>query len=108
MGFARSVFDNRNGRNGWSAFAAIELALWDIAGRHCGAPLADMIGGRARRDHVAVYVVADFRQLGEPVPDHEIIAHGFFGLDELPNDTTGPTRARIIEVLGGAPMTEQW
>jgi glucarate dehydratase len=50
MSFARSVFDNRNGRNGWSAFAAIELALWDIAGRRCGAPLADMIGGRARRD----------------------------------------------------------
>jgi len=50
MAFARSAFDNRNGRNGWSAFAAIELALWDIAGRRFGAPLADMIGGRARRE----------------------------------------------------------
>jgi 8-oxo-dGTP pyrophosphatase MutT (NUDIX family) len=62
----------------------------------------------SRRDHVAVFVIADFRQIGEPVPDHEIIAHGFFGLNELPNDTTGPTRARIIEVLGGAPVTERW
>jgi 8-oxo-dGTP pyrophosphatase MutT (NUDIX family) len=62
----------------------------------------------SRRDHVAVFVISDFRQIGEPVPDHEIIAHGFFGLDELPNDTTAGTRARIIEVLGGAPVTERW
>ena len=60
------------------------------------------------RDHVAVYVVRDFRQLGAPVPNLEIIAHGFFPLGELPNDTTGPTRARIIEVVGGAPISEHW
>lgn len=60
------------------------------------------------RDHVAVYVVHDFRQLGAPVPNLEIIAHGFFPLDELPNDTTAPTRARIIEVMGGAPISEYW
>jgi 8-oxo-dGTP pyrophosphatase MutT (NUDIX family) len=60
------------------------------------------------RNHVAVFVVRNFRQLGDPVPDYEIIAHGFFGLEELPNDTTAATRARIIEVLGGAPVTERW
>src|SRR3979409_2779366 len=27
------------------------------------------------RNHVAVYVVRDFRQIGPPVPDFEIIAH---------------------------------
>jgi 8-oxo-dGTP pyrophosphatase MutT (NUDIX family) len=62
----------------------------------------------SRRDHVAVFVIDDFRQLGPPVPDHEIVAHGFFPLDELPNDTTAATRARIIEVLGGAPVSERW
>jgi len=62
----------------------------------------------SRRDHVAVYVVRDFRQIAAPVPDREIIAHGFFGLDELPNDTTASTRARIFEVIAGAPLTEQW
>ena len=60
------------------------------------------------RNHVAVFVVRNFRKLGEPVPDYEIIAHGFFGLDELPDDTTAATRARIIEVVGGAPVTERW
>jgi 8-oxo-dGTP pyrophosphatase MutT (NUDIX family) len=60
------------------------------------------------RDHVAVFVVRDFRELGTPVPNLEIIAHGFFPLDDLPNDTTASTRARIIEVLGGAPIAEHW
>jgi 8-oxo-dGTP pyrophosphatase MutT (NUDIX family) len=62
----------------------------------------------SRRDHVAVYVVRDFRQIAEPVPDREIVAHGFFGFDELPNDTTASTRARIFEVIAGAPLTEEW
>ena len=60
------------------------------------------------RNHVAVFVVRDFRQIGPPVPNYEIIAHGFFGLDALPNDTTAATRARIIEIIGGAPVTERW
>ncbi len=62
----------------------------------------------SRRDHVAVFVVREFRQIAAPVPDHEIIAHGFFALDELPNDTTAGTRARIIEALGGIPISERW
>jgi 8-oxo-dGTP pyrophosphatase MutT (NUDIX family) len=62
----------------------------------------------SRRDHVAVFVLREFRQTAEPVPNSEIIAHGFFALDELPNDTTAGTRARIIEVMGGAPVSERW
>src|SRR6266853_5605969 len=38
----------------------------------------------SRRDHVAVFVVRDFRKIAQPVPDAEIIAHGFFALGELP------------------------
>jgi len=62
----------------------------------------------SQRDHVAVFVVRDFRQIGAPVPNFEIIAHGFFSLDALPDDTTAATRARIIEILGGAPAAERW
>ena len=62
----------------------------------------------SRRDHVAVFVVDHFRQIADPVPDREIVAHGFFPLDALPNDTTAPTRARIIEALSGVPITERW
>jgi ADP-ribose pyrophosphatase YjhB (NUDIX family) len=62
----------------------------------------------SRRDHVALFVVRAFRQRAAPVPDREIRAHGFFALDALPNDTTAATRARIVEVLGGAPVSERW
>jgi 8-oxo-dGTP pyrophosphatase MutT (NUDIX family) len=65
-------------------------------------------GKTSRRDHVAVFVVRAFRQTAPPTPDHEIIAHGFFGLDELPNDTTAGTRARIAEVLLDAPISDRW
>jgi 8-oxo-dGTP pyrophosphatase MutT (NUDIX family) len=62
----------------------------------------------SRRDHVAVYVVQDFRQDGPFEPNREIAAASFFALDALPNDTTAGTRARIAEVLGGGPMSEHW
>jgi 8-oxo-dGTP pyrophosphatase MutT (NUDIX family) len=60
------------------------------------------------RDHVTIYVVRDFRQTAPPVPNREIIAHGFFSIDALPEDTTAGTRARIAEVLGGRPGAERW
>lgn len=62
----------------------------------------------SRRDHVALYVVRGFRQDTAPVPDHEIIGHGFFAYDALPPDTTRGTRARIDEVLGGVPISPHW
>jgi ADP-ribose pyrophosphatase YjhB (NUDIX family) len=60
------------------------------------------------RDHVALFVVRDFHQPAAPVPDYEIIAHGFFAAGGLPGDTTAGTRARISEVLGGAAVNERW
>ena len=62
----------------------------------------------SRRDHVALYIVREFSQDGPPVPNHEIIAHGFFATDALPADTTRATRARIAEVVGGAAVSELW
>jgi 8-oxo-dGTP pyrophosphatase MutT (NUDIX family) len=62
----------------------------------------------SRRDHVVLFVVRAFRQIAEPVPDREIVAHGFFASEALPQDTTPSTRARIGEVLGGVPITERW
>jgi 8-oxo-dGTP pyrophosphatase MutT (NUDIX family) len=62
----------------------------------------------SRRDHVLVFVLREFRQTAVPVPGVEIIAHGFFAIEALPEDTTAPTRARIIEVMGRAPVTQRW
>lgn len=62
----------------------------------------------SQRDHVALYIVREFRQSAPPRPNREIVAHGFFSLDALPEDTSRATRARIAEVFGGAPVNELW
>jgi ADP-ribose pyrophosphatase YjhB (NUDIX family) len=62
----------------------------------------------SQRDHVALYVVTAFRQTAPPKPDHEILAHGFFALDALPEDTVASVRARIAEVMMGAPVSQRW
>lgn len=62
----------------------------------------------SRRDHVALFVVRDFRQEAMPKPNREIVAHGFFPPDALPPDTGPATRARIAEVFSGAPVSEMW
>jgi 8-oxo-dGTP pyrophosphatase MutT (NUDIX family) len=62
----------------------------------------------SRRDHVVLFVVRSFRQLGPPVPNREIVAHGFFPADALPADATSATRARIAEVMQGAPASPWW
>ena len=60
------------------------------------------------RDHVAVYVVRQYRQDRMPEPNHEIVACGFFGVADLQPDTTRGTQARIAEVLDNRPLTEDW
>jgi ADP-ribose pyrophosphatase YjhB (NUDIX family) len=62
----------------------------------------------SRRDHVALYVVRSFRQSAPPQPNREIIAHGFFAPNALPQDTVGAVRDRIAEVLGGRAVGEFW
>lgn len=62
----------------------------------------------SRRDHVALYVVRDFRQDAPPQPNREIVAHGFFPVDALPPDTTRGTRARLREILEEQRPAEEW
>ncbi|HET9717226.1 MAG TPA: NUDIX domain-containing protein [Pseudolabrys sp.] len=62
----------------------------------------------SRRDHVALFIVRDFQQEGEPRPNHEIVAHGFFAPDALPEGTTRGTRARIAEVFQAVTTSQLW
>ncbi|WGS22117.1 MULTISPECIES: NUDIX domain-containing protein [unclassified Bradyrhizobium] len=62
----------------------------------------------SRRDHVAVYVIRDYRQDRLPEPNREIVACGFFDPAALPDGTTPGTRLRIAEVLEGRPLTVTW
>ncbi len=62
----------------------------------------------SNRDHVALYVIRDFVQPSLPRANAEIVAHGFFARDQLPQDTTPATRARITEVMDGTKCSEKW
>ena len=62
----------------------------------------------SRRDHVALYIVREFRQDAPPVPNHEIVEHGFFAPGALPDGTSRATRARVAEVLEGVAVSEVW
>ena len=60
------------------------------------------------RDHVALYVVRSFQQTAPPKPNHEIVAHGFFAIQDLPAETSRATRERIAEVMTGRSASETW
>jgi 8-oxo-dGTP pyrophosphatase MutT (NUDIX family) len=62
----------------------------------------------SRRDHVALFIVREFRQDAPPQPNYEIIEHGFFAPGALPDGVSRATRARIAEVFGGAAVSEVW
>jgi 8-oxo-dGTP pyrophosphatase MutT (NUDIX family) len=62
----------------------------------------------SKRDHIAVFVVRDFRQTSPPKPNREILEHGFFPVNALPPGTTAGSRARIAEVTEGRPAAERW
>jgi 8-oxo-dGTP pyrophosphatase MutT (NUDIX family) len=62
----------------------------------------------SRRDHVALFVVRSFHQTRVPAPNAEIADQGFFSLDALPDSITTHTRARIAEVMFGAPRSDIW
>ena len=62
----------------------------------------------SRRDHVAVYLVRNFRQNRSPEPNREIVACGFFEAGALPEETTTGTRLRISEALQGKSQMETW
>ena len=51
LGFA----DKRTGIDFYCALSALELALWDLAGKRLGAPLHQLLGG-AVRDRIPLYV----------------------------------------------------
>jgi 8-oxo-dGTP pyrophosphatase MutT (NUDIX family) len=62
----------------------------------------------SRRDHVAVYLIRNFRQNRLPEPNREIVACGFFGASALPAETTTGTRLRLSEALQGKGQIATW
>lgn len=62
--FSRLYNNNAYGGFGGSAISAVDIALWDIAGKATGLPVSDLLGGRVR-DRVAVYATGLYYTEGE-------------------------------------------
>lgn len=73
--FARIAFDNRHGRNGLAAFAALELAAWDAAARHLGLPLRALLGQEAPLRPVPIACPLPAAVPGRAMTRAEITAH---------------------------------
>lgn len=97
---------------GESALAALARELREECEMSLDAP-PDLFGlylnraGRAR-DHVALYVVRDFRQPRPKARDFEIAEAGFFAPDAPPAGLTPATRARLAEIAGLQPIDPFW
>jgi ADP-ribose pyrophosphatase YjhB (NUDIX family) len=65
--------------------------------------------GIARRDHVVVFVARNVSLRDETsTPAAEIADAGFYPIDNLPDDATRATIARIAEIRSGPAQTDEW
>lgn len=69
-----STYDNRFGRNGLAAYAGLDLAAWDAAGRSLGMSLAELVGAR-RRESIDVVSTLPAAILPKAVSRQELTAH---------------------------------
>jgi len=97
---------------GETVVEALERELAEEAGLAAEGPVllhGIFLNRRASpRDHVALYVVRQFRSVSVQRPDREIAEAGFFPLDALPEGTTPATRRRLDEILSGLPSPAEW
>jgi galactonate dehydratase len=92
--FTQIAFDDYAARRGslelFCAVSGIEQALWDIAGKVCGQPVYNLLGGRCR-DKIRIYANGWSYQLKEPADyaraAEKVIRQGFnaLKLDPLPS-----------------------
>ena len=94
--FRRCLF--RGGSDAMAAIGAIDVALWDIAGKAAGLPVHRLLGGPTReRVRVYVHLVGSSP---EEMADNAVrlVEEGLHGLTFLP---TGPVRPRTPEHIPG-------
>ena len=107
----RLAFAGRRSREGRDADSALERELREEGNIALSEPPVLHAIYFNRRVHGATcrpYIVRAFRQIAPPQPNSEIVAHGFFSTQELPEDTARATRERIAEVLTGRAASELW
>jgi 8-oxo-dGTP pyrophosphatase MutT (NUDIX family) len=91
-----------------AAREVLEETGYEVSGRPVlhGLFLNRIAGGS--RDHVAVYVWRQVRQVREFRPNIEIKDCRWFDMNALPEDVGQGTRARIAEIRDGLPPSLEW
>lgn len=59
-------------------------------------------------DHIAVYVVREWRRPHVPAPSYEIAETRFFARFDLPSNLNAGARRRLAEIFDGAPLSPLW
>ncbi len=59
-------------------------------------------------DHIAFYLIRDWRRPVVPGPNAEIVATQWCAPSDLPADATRGTRRRVAEVFAGTPVERTW
>ncbi len=62
----------------------------------------------SKRDHVALYIVRNFRQVRSFEPNREIAEVRWFEVNELPDDTARSARARVAEIFNDEEKSLFW
>ncbi len=62
----------------------------------------------SRRDHVALFVVRDFKKVRDFTPNREIAEVAWFDMNDLPGDVSRSARERIGEILGQREGSGYW
>jgi len=59
-------------------------------------------------DHIALFVVREWKQPRVPRPNAEIAEQGFFAVDDVPTNTDSGARQRLAELFQGKSVREKW
>jgi glucarate dehydratase len=70
--YARIIYENRNGRNGWQALAGLDVACHDLIGKTVDLPLADWLGNTAGTRSLRVVRLLPTAILDRVVPREEL------------------------------------
>lgn len=79
--------------------------------RITGAPLLHGLfsnGESFPGDHIALFVIRQWKRPKIPKPNAEIAAQDFFAPDALPHETDAGARRRLVEILEGTHVSARW